>query len=167
MLGVRCSAFDVERAVRKMWEAALRRELLRSTLKGVNRHRLLLVLLMFVALLSGFSSAQAQPPPNSDTGTGVEGVISIGPVHGGPLRPGVPNSRPFANIEFVVENENGTVTSFKTDDQGRFRISLAAGHYTVSMKERKGGIGHYGPFEVDVAAGKVTKVEWQCDTGMR
>jgi hypothetical protein len=122
---------------------------------------------MFMALLSGSSPTNAQPPPNSDTGTGVEGVISIGPTHGGPIRPGVPNSRPFANIEFVVENENGTVTSFKTDDQGRFRISLAAGHYTVSMKERKGGIGHYGPFEVDVAPGKVTRVAWQCDTGMR
>jgi hypothetical protein len=127
----------------------------------------LLMLSMSMALLSGFSSTHAQPAPNSDNATGVEGVISIGPIHGGPVRPGVPSSRPLANIEFVVENENGTVTSFKTDDQGRFRISLAAGHYTVSMKKRKGGIGHYGPFEVDVAAGKVTKVGWQCDTGMR
>jgi hypothetical protein len=133
----------------------------------MSGHHSLLMLSMFMALLSGFSSTQAQPAPNSDNTTGVEGVISVGPIHGGPVRPGVPSSRPLANIEFVVENENGTVTSFKTDDQGRFRISLAAGHYTVSMKERKGGIGHYGPFEVDVAAGKVTKVGWQCDTGMR
>jgi hypothetical protein len=44
---------------------------------------------------------------------------------------------------------------------------LPAGHYTVSIKERKGKIGRYGPFEVDVVAGEMKKVEWSCDTGMR
>ena len=74
---------------------------------------------------------------------------------------------PLANATFVVENKKGTATSFTTDDQGRFRISLAPGHYTVSLKDKKGGIGRYGPFDVDVVAGHMTKVEWQCDTGMR
>ena len=108
--------------------------------------------------------AEAQP---ADSGTGVEGVIAVSPVHGGPSRLGLPDSRPLANVAFVVQNENGTVTSFTTDDQGRFRISLAPGHYTVSIKERKGGIGRYGPFDVDVAAGKMTSVQWTCDSGMR
>ena len=109
---------------------------------------------------SSFSSAQTPD-------TGIEGLITISPVHGGPFRPGLPNSRPLANTAFVVENEKGTVTSFTTDDQGQFRISLAPGHYSVSMKDRKGGIGRYGPFEADVVAGQVTKVQWNCDSGMR
>jgi len=44
---------------------------------------------------------------------------------------------------------------------------LDAGYYTVSIKDKKGGIGRYGPFDVDVVAGQITQVEWQCDTGMR
>jgi hypothetical protein len=35
------------------------------------------------------------------------------------------------------------------------------------MKDKKDGIGRYGPFDVDVVAGKMTKIEWQCDTGLR
>jgi hypothetical protein len=105
--------------------------------------------------------------PTPDVKTGVEGVITVSPVHGGPSRLGVLNSRGLANTDFVVQNDKGPVTSFTTDAQGQFRISLAPGHYTVSIKERRGGIGRYGPFDADVVAGQMTKVEWQCDTGMR
>jgi hypothetical protein len=35
------------------------------------------------------------------------------------------------------------------------------------MNAKKGGIAQYGPFDVDVVAGQMTKVEWQCDTGIR
>jgi hypothetical protein len=125
-----------------------------------RKFRIILVLLV---TFSGFSPAQTQPEP----GTGIEGAITVGPVHGGPSRPGLPDSKPFANAAFVVENEKGPVGSFTTDYNGRFRISLAPGHYIVSMKEKKGGIGHYGPFEVEVVANNITKVQWHCDTGMR
>jgi hypothetical protein len=121
------------------------------------------IILVFLVMFSGFSPAQTQP----EAGTGVEGTITVGPVQGGPSRPGLPDSKAFANAAFVVENEKGPVTSFTTDNKGRFRILLAPGHYTVAMKDKKGGIGHYGPFEVDVVAGNITKVQWHCDTGMR
>jgi hypothetical protein len=113
------------------------------------------------------SSSLAQTPPTSDVKTGIEGVITVSPIHGGPAQVGVPNSGPLPNTAFVVHNEKGPVASFSTDDQGRFRVTLAPGHYTVSIKERRGGIGRYGPFDVDVVASQMTKVEWQCDTGMR
>jgi hypothetical protein len=103
----------------------------------------------------------------SESQSGIEGVITVGPVHGGPTRIGVPDSRPLANTTFIAQNEKGTATSFTTDDQGRFRLSLEPGHYTVSLKDKKGGIGRFGPFEVDVVADQMTKVEWRCDTGMR
>ena len=118
-----------------------------------------------MALLS--SSTNAQPTPQPDSGTGVEGLISVSPIHGGPARRGVPNSGPLANTAFVVENEKGTVASFQTDEQGRFRVLLAPGHYTISAKDRKGRIGRYGPFPIDVVSGKMTTVDWHCDTGMR
>jgi hypothetical protein len=123
----------------------------------------LLTILIFIIVPAVFSSAQTQP----ESETGIEGVITVGPVRGGPSRPGLPDSKPFANAAFVVENEKGPLKSFTTDDKGRFRVSLAPGHYIVSMKDKKGGIGHYGPFEVEVVAGNITKVQWHCDTGMR
>jgi hypothetical protein len=123
----------------------------------------LLTILIFIIVPAVFSSAQ----PELESRTGIEGVITVGPVHGGPSRPGLPDSKPFANAAFVVENEKGPVRSFTTDDKGRFRISLAPGHYIVSMKDKKGGIGHYGPFEVEVVADNITRVQWHCDTGMR
>jgi hypothetical protein len=110
-----------------------------------------------------FALFSAQTPSPSETG--LEGVITISPTHPGPTREGIPNSGPLPGAVFVVENEKGVVTTFTTDDQGRFRVSLAPGHYTVRMKERQ--IRRCGPFDVDVVEGKMTSVEWRCDTGMR
>ena len=103
----------------------------------------------------------------AESGTGLEGVITVDPAHPGPIREGVPSSAPLASTVFVVENEKGVVTSFTTDDQGRFRISLTPGHYTVSMQNKERRVRHCGPFAIDVVAGQMTKVEWRCDTGMR
>jgi hypothetical protein len=125
--------------------------------------RKLRIILVFLAVTGCFSSGQTQ----SGSGTGIEGVIRFGPTQGGPIRPDVAGSKPLANAMFVVENEKRAVASFTTDDQGRFRISLAPGHYTVSMNGKKHGIGYYGPFDVDVVAGRMTKVQWECDTGIR
>ena len=99
--------------------------------------------------------------------TGIEGVITISPAQPGPIRADSPGSQPLANAAFVVENQNGEVASFTSDDQGRFRISVPPGHYKVSIKGRKSSIGHFGPFEVDVAPGKMTTVQWECDSGIR
>ena len=120
---------------------------------------------MFLLVLLGLATTLSMSA--ADPATGVEGVISFGPVRGGPARLGVPDSRPLANTAFIAENEKGTVVSFSTNDEGQFRISLEPGHYTVSLQEKRGGIGRYGPFEVDVVAGQMTKVAWRCDTGIR
>ena len=99
--------------------------------------------------------------------SGIEGVITISPANPGPIRADGAGSIPLANATFVVENKNGGATSFTTDGQGRFRVSLPPGHYNVSLQGRKTTIGRFGPFEADVAAGKMTKVQWECDSGIR
>jgi hypothetical protein len=97
--------------------------------------------------------------------SGIEGIITVSPAHAGPTREGVANSAPMANETFTVENEKGAVASFTTDDQGRFRVSLGPGHYTAKINGRR--IRYATPFEADVSAGKMTSVQWRCDTGMR
>ena len=91
----------------------------------------------------------------------------VGPIHGGPSKRGDPDSAPLADTEFVVVKENSTVASFKTDDAGRFRISLPSGHYIISRKDWQASVGSYGPFQVDVATGQIKRVQWNCDTGIR
>jgi len=99
--------------------------------------------------------------------TGIEGVITISPAQAGPVRDDGPSSKPLVNATFAVENEKGPVASFTTDGQGHFRTSLPPGHYKVSMQGRKSSIGRFGPFEVDVVAAKMTRVQWECDSGIR
>ena len=119
-----------------------------------------LAFLIMSALIS-----PGQTPSGAETG--IEGIITISPAQAGPVRDDSPSSKPLAHAPFAVENEKGEVASFTTDDQGHFRTSVPAGHYKVSMKGRKSSIGRFGPFEVDVAAGKMTKVQWECDSGIR
>src|SRR2546430_17564103 len=89
----------------------------------------------------------------SEPQSGIEGVITVSPVHGGPTRRGVPDSRVLANTTFIAQKQNGTAKSFTNDEEGRFRVSLEAGPYTGSLKQEKRGIGRYGPFEADVRIG--------------
>jgi len=99
--------------------------------------------------------------------SGIEGIITISPARPGPIRADEAASVPLANATFAVENNNGEVASFTTDDQGRFRMPLPPGHYKVSLKGRKSTIGRFGPFEVDVTSGKMKNVQWECDSGIR
>ena len=113
----------------------------------------------------GVCACTGQTPPGGESG--IEGTITISPARPGPIRAGEAASVPLANATFVVENNNAEVASFTTDDHGGFRASLPAGHYKVSLKGRKSSIGRFGPFEVDVDSGKMTKVQWECDSGIR
>ena len=126
-----------------------------------NRHRGLLSLVLSI-LSPIIAMAETSPSPN----TGIEGVIFVSPSHGGPVRQDVPNTAPVANVAFVVKKGEETITSFKTDGEGRFQVSLPPGHYTVTRNDSGSRIGRWR-FEADVVAGQVTKVQWTADSGMR
>ena len=121
------------------------------------------ITLTFCIMCAAVSLGQTQ----SGSETGIEGVITISPIKAGPVRADSPSSRPLTHTAFVVENQKGNVASFTTDENGHFRTPLPPGHYKVSLKERTSSIGRYGPFEIDVVAGQMTKVAWQCDSGIR
>lgn len=125
--------------------------------------RAVAALMLLMMDVSFFAAAQTP----SGTETGIEGVITISPTQPGPARVDAPASAALSNTAFVVEKENAAVASFTTDDHGRFRIQLPPGHYKISIKGRKTTIGHFGPFEADVVADKMTGVQWNCDSGIR
>ena len=134
---------------------------------ALNKQQSLELFLILLALFCCVARAETQPIPPSEAGTGLEGSISLHGISGGPVRQGVPDSKPLANTTFVVKKEDLTVASFTTDDQGRFRISLPSGHYSISKKDWTSRVGFYGPFEVEIVAGQTKKVQWNCDTGMQ
>ena len=111
------------------------------------------------------SASTGQTPSGGESG--IEGVISISPARPGPVRVDEAGSVPLANATFVIENNSREIASFTTDDKGHFRAAVPPGHYKVSLKGRKTSIGRFGPFEVEVVAGKMTNVQWECDSGMR
>ena len=128
--------------------------------------RLWAAAILLTSLTSDLAVAKTATAMNADAG--IEGVIRVGPTRGGPSRPGVSDSRPLTNTAFIVSKDDHVAASFTTDDQGKFHVSLAPGHYVVSARdERSGKLGSYGPFEVDLVAGQIKKVQWMCDTGMR
>ena len=122
---------------------------------------------IFLAIVFLCPSIRSESTPAAQTSTGIEGLITISPIQGGPTRIGTPDSKGLPNMEFVVQNEKGEIASFTTDGNGKFRVEVPAGHYTVSRKGGKHAIQRYGPFDVDVVAGKMTKVTWNCDSGIR
>ena len=93
----------------------------------------------------------------------------MSPARPGPTRQGVEDSKPVPHARFVVmrEGETTPAASFTTDESGHFHVSLPPGRYQVVAEGGRRRIGSFGPFEVEVTAGKMTKVHWNCDSGMR
>jgi len=105
----------------------------------------------------------------SKTGnTGITGVIMVTPIRPGPVRKGseFPTAAPLPNATFRITSDEGVVTTFTTDTAGHFRVSLMPGHYSIVLAENRFP-KPCGPFEVNVEAGKMTDVEWRCDSGMQ
>ncbi len=99
--------------------------------------------------------------------TGLNGTITLHGTSGGPVKMGVPDSVPLAQMTFVVQRDGKDVATFTTDSRGQFKAPLPAGHYTVVRKDWKSRVGFFGPFVADVRAGEMTTVRWNCETGMQ
>lgn len=133
----------------------------------LHRSQSLELILTLLALFCCAVQAETEPSPSAEGGAGLEGSISLQGISGGPVKQGVPDARPLAQTTFDVKQDNLTVASFTTDEQGRFRISLPPGHYRISKKDWKSRVGFFGPFAVEIAAGQVKQVHWNCETGMQ
>ena len=111
------------------------------------------------------SVARSESKPGN---TGITGVVMVSPTRPGPTRKGSEsaNVAPLPNATFRVTGDDGAVKTFTTDSNGRFQISLRPGRYVVLLAENRFP-KPCGPFEINVEAGRMTDVEWRCDSGMR
>src|SRR4051794_30400983 len=106
------------------------------------------VALALVTLVAPMTIAQTPTPSPSSSSSGIEGVIMVSPSHPGPTRKDVPSAAPARNVEFLVKKADVMVTSFTTDAEGRFRILLPPGQYTVLRQDPGARIGRWR-FEVE------------------
>jgi hypothetical protein len=111
------------------------------------------------------SVARSESKPGN---TGITGIVMVSPIRPGPIKKGSEsaNAAPLPNATFRVAGDDGAVKTLTTDSNGRFQISLRPGRYVVLLAENRFP-KPCGPFEIDVEAGKMTDVEWRCDSGMR
>lgn len=122
-----------------------------------------------LTLCCGMALAENSPTPSpaSASGSGVEGVMTISPTHGGPIRQGEVDTKPLPNVAFVVQSDSKKVASFVTDAQGKFHVSLPPGKYQLLAEDQRHKFGNWGPFPFEVTAGKMTTVTFDCDSGLR
>ena len=99
--------------------------------------------------------------------TGIEGTVTVSPGHGGPSREGVPDSAPMKNANFLVEGTAGKVATFKTDDQGNFKVALPPGRYSIKIQERMMKARGCGVTDIEVTTTGYKKIELNCDIGLR
>ena len=117
-----------------------------------------------IALFSMTSVAETLPPGTS----GIEGTVVVSPIRPGPIMKDDdgPSVAPVPNTRFVVKAGDATVKTFTTDAEGRFHVGLPPGRYVVVPEGATPSIGRWR-FEADVVAGRVTRVTWTADSGMR
>lgn len=101
--------------------------------------------------------------------SGIEGQISIGPispvVRPG-LRPGMVNYSPYQATITILDEEGQTVTRFRSDMDGKFRVSLKPGRYTL-IPESPGPPPHAAKQVVTVPEGEFIQVRVNYDSGIR
>ena len=90
----------------------------------------------------------------------------VSPSRPGPTRKDQPDAGPAANVTFTVMKSDEKVASLTTDAEGRFRIALPPGHYTIVRGDPGARVGRWR-FEAEVKTGEMTSVRWVADSGMR
>ncbi len=127
-------------------------------------HAYLSIITATLIALACTTAVAETPAPNT---SGIEGTIVVSPTRPGPIRKDEePRVAPVGNAQFVVKADDATVKTFTTDGEGRFQVALPPGHYVILREGPGSRVGSWR-FEVDVVAGKVTKVNWTADSGMR
>jgi hypothetical protein len=121
------------------------------------RSRLLPVALAATVLVS---AATAALPRN-----GFYGVVRKGPI--APVcRQGIPCDAPV-QVTLIFSRAGSEVARTRSSTEGRYRIRLPAGYYTVRTLERIGIDHSIRPRNVHVRSGHVDRLDFSIDTGIR
>ena len=120
---------------------------------------------LFAALLAQ-QACSAEP-----TGPGVGRGVVAGVVKLGPIVPVCRESEPCDGVYkgakvLVRAMQGGAVHRTTAGDDGTFWVDVLPGRHEVSV-EVAGPLPHCAPVEVAVASGATSRVEIDCDSGIR
>ncbi len=122
------------------------------------KHKILIAVLIF-------SLAACAPPP-TPTDSGIEGQVLIGPMCPVVQEGGECPDQPYQTTLTVLSPNGRMIVQIQTDEQGRFKIPLAAGEYILHPESP-----NVLPFASDqtfvVEVGKFTQVVVNYDSGIR
>jgi hypothetical protein len=121
-------------------------------------HRLVPALI----LILGLTACASEPAATA----GIEGQVLAGPqcpvvTEASPCPP-----KPWVGVVRATA-EDGSTYEDQTDEQGRYRIALPPGTYTVVAVTGEGGPPTGEPQTVPVMAGQPLRVDLSVDTGIR
>ena len=127
----------------------------------------LLVLTIFAFLITGIAIAQNSAQDKKEDKSGIKGKVLLGPKKN-LAKPGDQEFEPFETT-LVVKTEDGAkeVTQIKSKSNGRFRIQLEPGTYTVNLQTDGAKYPRCEDTKVKVEPHQFTKVIIKCDTGIR
>jgi len=123
-------------------------------------------LLLLLGTPSCQSAGGTAGPTDLGTGTGVQGMVVRGPTQ--PVcMVGVPCDAPFS-ASFSVQQAGCVVARFKSDEEGRFRVALQPGSYTVVPDDSAPILFPQAQSRtIEVGSGGYTTVTLEFDTGIR
>jgi hypothetical protein len=100
--------------------------------------------------------------------SGIEGQAVISPARPGPTRQGEPDTAPFKTTLIVRSATGGSeIRQLETGSDGRFRVVLPPGTYTIGPAARAGRFPRAGEQTVAVVQGRFAHVTIEFDSGMR
>jgi hypothetical protein len=96
----------------------------------MSRKTLLTTLIISISL---FACNQANPfTPSPTLSSGIEGIVTEGPMCPGPTRIGNPcPDQPYQTTITILDTQGKQLAQVQTDDSGEFKIPLAPGTYTL------------------------------------
>jgi hypothetical protein len=131
--------------------------------------RWLMVAALAVLAASALVALAAWPPSTVPGDSGVSGLVLLGPLTPVEQIGGPANERPYeAAVRVVRAGSGDVVASVRSGADGRFRVNLAPGRYTLIATSRGNGRLPYAPpVDVTVLAHSLVDVTIRFDTGIR
>jgi len=130
-----------------------------------TRWLLPLLALSLLALAVAPCRSDGSPP---HTGSGIEGIVTIGPTCSVERVDSPCPDRPYQATIVVQDDAGHEVTRASSGKDGRFSIELTPGRYTLVARSPNGVMPpHASDQTVDVLAGAYTAVTIQFDSGIR
>lgn len=105
--------------------------------------------------------------PATGSGTGIEGMVTLGPTCAGPDRVQPCSDSPYAGQVSVRDQAGQQVATISTGADGRFRLDLPPGQYTLVPISPRPGLPPFGREQtVTVISGSYSQVTVRFDTGI-